>query len=104
MWENLYRIIIQKYIAGKGANSLQPYNVVHKFILVPQAMKIPEAKAAVGTEWEKLEKIPAWNLTKVRSKKEVIDEARTKGEKVHFTSLIDICSLKNAEWETKHQK
>ena len=32
----------------------------------------------------KLEKILAWDLTKVRSKKEVVDEARTKGAKVHF--------------------
>ena len=31
-------------------------------------MKIPAAKAAVDKEWEKLEKIPAWDLTKVRSK------------------------------------
>ena len=38
---------------------------------MPQAMKIPAAKAAVVKEWEKLEKIPAWDLTKVRSKKEV---------------------------------
>ena len=51
-----------------------------------------------------MEKIPAWNLTKVRSKKDVIDEARTKGAKVHFASLMDICHLKNAELETKHQK
>ena len=55
-------------------------------------------------EWEKLEKISAWNLTKVRSKKEVIDEARTKGATVHFASLMDICHLKNAELEAKHQK
>ena len=55
-------------------------------------------------EWEKLEKISAWNLTKVRSKKEVIDEARTKGARVHFASLMDMCLLKNAELETKHQK
>ena len=40
----------------------------------------------------------------VRSKKEVIDEARTKGVKVHFASLMDICHLKNAELEAKHQK
>ena len=53
---------------------------------------------------EKLEKIPAWNLKKDRSNKEVIDEARTKGAKVHFASLMDICHLKNAELETKHQK
>ena len=46
---------------------------------MPQAMNIPAAKVAVDKELEKLENISAWNLTKVRSKKEVIDEARTKG-------------------------
>ena len=56
----------EDHIAGKGENSLQHYNLVHKFILMPQAMKIPAAKAAVDKEWEKLEKISAWNLTKVR--------------------------------------
>ena len=85
--------------AGKGDNSSQRYDLVHKFIPMPQAMKIPAAKA-MGN----LEKISAWNLTKVRSKKEVIDEARTPGAKVHFASLMDICHLKNAELEAKHQK
>ena len=63
----------------KGMNSFCHYNLVHKFIFMPEAMKIPEAK-----QWEKLEKIPVWQLTKVRNKKELIDEARTKGIKVHF--------------------
>ena len=94
----------EDHIAGKGENSLQHYNLVHKFIPMPQAMKIPAAKAAVDKEWEKLEKISAWNLTKVKSKKEVIDEARTSGATVHFASLMDICHLKNAELEAKHQK
>ena len=71
---------------------------------MPQAMKILAAKAAVDKEWEKLETFSAWNLTKVRSKKEVIDEARTKGAKVHFASLMDISHLKNAELEVKHKK
>ena len=53
---------------------------------------------------EKLEKISAWNLTKVKSKKDVIDEARTAGATVHFASLLDICHLKNAELDAKHQK
>ena len=57
----------------------------------------PAAKAGVDKEWEKLEKISAWNLTKVRSKKEAIDEARTSG------AVIDICHVKNAELEAKHQ-
>ena len=55
-------------IAGKGDNSLQHYSQVHKFIPMPQAMKIPAAKGAVDKEWGILEKISAWNLTKVRSK------------------------------------
>ena len=94
----------EDHIAGKGENSLQHYNLVHKFIPMRQAMKIPAAEAAVDKEWEKMEKISAWNLTKVRSKKEVIDEARTSGATVHFASLMDICHLKNAELEAKHQK
>ena len=89
------------HFAGKGDNSLLHDNLVHKFIPMPQAMKIPAAKAAVDKEWEELEKFSAWNLTKVRSKKEVIDEARTKGAKVYFASLMDICHLKNAELERK---
>ena len=70
----------------------------------PMICQIPAAKAAVDKECEKLEKISEWNLTKVRSKKQVIDEARTKGVKVHFASLMDICHLKNAELESKHHK
>ena len=52
----------------------------------------------------KMEKISVWNLTKVRSKKQVIDKARMSGATVHFASLMDICHLKNAELEAKHQK
>ena len=36
----------EDHIAGKGMNSLSHYNLVHQFIPVPQAMKIPDAKAA----------------------------------------------------------
>ena len=71
---------------------------------MPQAMKIPAAKAAVDKEWENLEKFSAWNLTKFKNKKCVIDEARTAGATVHFQSLMDMCHLKNAELEAKHQK
>ena len=44
-----------------------------------------------------------WNLTKVKSKKQVIEEARMSGATVHFAPLMDICHLKNAELEAKHQ-
>ena len=103
-WEIQYRIIIKTILQEKEEISLQHYNLVRKFIPMPQPVKIPAAKAAVDKEREKLEKISAWNLTKVRSKSEVIDEARTSGAKVHVASLMDICHLKNAELEAKHQK
>ena len=104
VWENLYRIIHEDLFAGKGDNSLQHYKLVHKYIPMHRAIKILAAKAAVDNECEKIEKIPAWSLTNARSKSEVIDEARTKGMKVHFASLMDICHLKNAELEVNHQK
>ena len=43
-----------------------------------QAMKIPDAKAAVDKEWKKLETIPEWHVRKVKRKKEVIKEAQKK--------------------------
>ena len=62
-------------------------------------MKVPAAKTAVDKEWEKLEKIPAWDLSTVKNKSEVIDEATNKDLNVHFASLVDLCHLKNAELE-----
>ena len=60
----------EDHLAGNGENSLQHYHLVHKLIPMPQAVKIPAAKAAVDKEWEKFEKISAWNL-KVKSKKQL---------------------------------
>ena len=73
-------------------------------MLVPQAMSIPYAKAAVENNGKFWKKIPAWQLTNVRNKKEVIDEARNEWRKVHFASLMDLCHLKNSELEPKFQK
>ena len=66
----------QDHITAKGMNSMTHYSVVHKFIPMPQALKSSVAKGAVEKEWEKPEKIPAWQLTKVRNKSEATNEAR----------------------------
>ena len=47
----------EDHIAGKGMNSLSHYNLVHKFIPMPQAMKIPAAKETVDKEWKTRENI-----------------------------------------------
>ena len=45
----------EDHIAAKGTNSLSHCNLVHKFIPMPQAFKIPVAKAAVE-KWQNLRK------------------------------------------------
>ena len=94
----------ENHIAEKGFKSVGHYNLVRKFIPIPHATKIPDAKAAVDKEMEKLEKSPAWQWNKVMSKKEVILEAQREKKKVHFATLMDICHIKNAELEPKCQK
>ena len=43
-------------------------------------------------------------MTKVRNRKELIEEARNNGGKIHFASLMDLCHLKNSELELQYQK
>ena len=62
-------------------------------------------QAAVDKKWERLKKMPAWEMTKVKGKREVILEARKREQStVHFATVVDICQLKNAELEPKIQK
>ena len=55
-------------IAGKGFNSLSHFNLVHKFIPMLQAMKIPHAKAAVDNRKSKEQFILLRRWTTVISK------------------------------------
>ena len=66
-------------------------------------MNIPDAKAAVDNEWEKV-KLPAWQMAKGKIKREVIQEAPKERRTVHFATLMDICHLKNADKEQTFQK
>ena len=92
------------HIAGEGLNFLSHCNPVHKFIPMLQAMKMPDAKEAVEKEWEKLETIQAWQLTKGRNKNEVIAEARNEGRKIPFASSMYLCHLKKSDMEPQFQK
>ena len=84
VWEIRNRIIMKTVLQEKVRIHYSTIILVHKFIPMPQAMKIPAAKAAVDKEWEKWRKISAWNLTKVKSKKQEIEEARTAGRYSSF--------------------
>ena len=68
----------EDHIAENGSNWITHCDLVHQFIPMPQGMKILEAKEAVHKEWEKLQKLLAWQLSKVKSIREVFLEAQRK--------------------------
>ena len=41
----------QDHITAKGTKSMTRYSLAHKFIPMPQALKIPDAKAAMEKQW-----------------------------------------------------
>ena len=53
---------------------------------------------------EKIKKIPAWSLTKVKNITEVIVKARKKANTCIFASLVDLGHLKDSELESRFQK
>ena len=62
---------------------------MRKPIPIHQAMKILDAKAAVDKKWDKLKNLPVWRESHGKSKKKVIEQAQTEGNKVHFATLLD---------------
>ena len=55
-------------------------------------------QAAGDKGWKKLETIPAWDVRKVKSQKEVKKEAQKNNKKVHLVSLMDTSSWPKS-WE-----
>ena len=97
VWENHYRNIMRTILQKRRQfiTALQFGSQIYSYASSDENSC---STSSCGQGMGKLEKISAWNLTKVRSKKEVIDEARTSGAKVHFASLMDICHLKMLNW------
>ena len=75
---------------------------VHAPISIPQAMKIPKAKAALDKEWNKLESKQTWLTETVRAKKDVMAECKRIGKRAHFGSLMDLCEKKNSQLSEEH--
>ena len=78
-------------IALLGMDSLLWHIIIWciNLIPMPQAMKIPDGKAAVDNGMEKARDISSMGFgKKVKSKKEVILEAQRDKHRVHFASLI----------------
>ena len=90
--ESVTKEFTKTTLQGKDQNSVLQCNLVHIFIPMPQAMKIPDAKTAVDKEWKKLEIVPSWQLDNMKDKQEVILDAQKESKNIHFATLMDICS------------
>ena len=104
VWRNLYRIIMRTILQEKGTFH---YNITIWYTSLFRCLKLSKfqmQRRQWSNFWKNWRKIPAWQLTKVRNKKEVIEEARNKGRKVRFASLMDLCHLQNSELELQYQK
>ena len=88
----------QDHIADRGQFSMSHYNKVHEPSLIPKAMTMPEAEAAVFEEWTKLQKILAWDESKVTCQAEVIHIAKLDGKTVHFATFMELCHLRSQSW------
>ena len=104
VWKNLYQNIMRTTLQERGqfTTASQFGTQIYSYA---SSNEDTRSKSSSGQRMgETSEKIPAWDITKVRNKSEVIHDGRSKGRKVHFASLMDICHLKNAALETRHQK
>ena len=86
---------MQKHSASRLSDDW--FALVHKPVDIGKAKQIPKAKAALDKELEKLESKPAWKLSSVRLKNDVIAEANKTGVKIHLGTLMSSCHLKNAQ-------
>ena len=58
-------------------------------------MKISDAKAAVYKEWQKVETIPAWQVDKMKSKKDVILELCYVRDSVQLQTVLALYGQEN---------
>ena len=54
----------EDHVAERGKNSIPPYNLVRKSTPILKAITLPDAKATVDKEWDKLKNLLAWQESK----------------------------------------
>ena len=107
VWETRYHQITKTILQEKVIIHYSITIWCTNLFLCLKLWKFRQRKQQWTRNGKKLAKISAWNLTKVKSKKQVIDEARTSGATVHFASLMDtslIWKMLNWRQNTRNTK
>ena len=104
VWENLYHIIMKTILQEKETIHYSITIWFTNLFLCLESYENSCSKSSGGQGMGKIgENFGLEPDESMKWKKDVIDEARTKGVKVLYASLMDICHLKNAELDAKHQ-
>ena len=100
----------QPKFTASGEFSEAWYAMVHTPVDVKKAYKIPEAKAAIDKESDKLLKMGAWDLSTVMPRKVVQERAKKSKNPTHFGNLMELCHQKHSEligtveeWKVKYK-
>ena len=75
-------------------------------LLKAEIREDPEAQKAMDTEFYKLQgdgTTGTWDLSQVRAKRDVMQEARRTGEKTHYGRVFGIASIKGSELPIGHK-
>ena len=78
--------------------------MVRKAVPIDKARKIPKAVEALNAEWDKLEKIPTWDTSKVQERWKVKEQAKRTNVVTHFGQIMQLCHIKNSELAVEMQK
>ena len=84
----------EDHIAVKEFNSVNHYHPVHKLLPIFQTMTIPDTKAAV----EQARTMPAWQMTKVKSKQETTEKAQKEEGLSTLLHLWTCATLRTRSW------
>ena len=102
--QSVYRETCRTVGQHKTKDALSQYNLVHRFIPMPQVFKIPDAKAALEKEWENWRKYRHGTWRKSKTK---VRWSMKQGLRAILFILCrwwNLCHVTNSELEPQHQK
>ena len=101
LWESLWNLLHRKVALRRNGSIHQVTFIRCTKFSHPRS---DENSCSSGQGVWEARKMPTWQLTKVKSKKEFILEAQKEERTVHFATLMDICHLKKCGVGTEVQK
>ena len=97
----------EDHVSANRLSSLSRYNLVHRFIPIPEAVKNTGCEGSSGKIMGKLQKIPAWQLTKVRNKERSVAKSKSTAQnqrcKRATVKLVGNSSTKHAKTNSNHE-